>query len=48
MVPVIGEFVVFVALKAPIFPVPEATNPIEVLLLVQLNEVPLTPNALEN
>ena len=34
--------VILTALKAGIFPLPLAANPIEVLSLVQLNEVPLT------
>ena len=32
----------FTAVKAAIFPVPLAANPIEVLLFVQLKDVPLT------
>jgi hypothetical protein len=36
IVPVIAAFVVLVVLKAAIFPVPLAGNPIAVLLFVQL------------
>ena len=42
MVAVTGVVPVFVAVNAPIVPVPEAANPIDVLLFVQLYVVPLT------
>jgi hypothetical protein len=42
IVAVSGALVVLVAVKAGIFPFPLAANPIEVLLLVQLKEEPLT------
>ena len=42
IVAVTGALVILTALKAGIFPVPLAANPIEVLLFVQLKAVPLT------
>ena len=42
IVAVIGEVVALVAVNEGIFPVPLAGRPIAVLLLVQVNVVPLT------
>lgn len=42
IVAVIGTFVVFVAIKAGILPVPAPARPIAVLLFVQVNTVPAT------
>ena len=42
IVAVIGALVVFVAVNDGIFPLPLAAKPMEVLLFVQLNPVPLT------
>ena len=36
-----GELVLFVAVKAGMFPVPEAARPMAVLLLVQVKVVPV-------
>ena len=48
IVPVICALVVLVAVKAAILPAPLAASPIAVLVLVQLNTVPVTLKALEN
>lgn len=42
MVAITGALVVFVAVNDGIFPLPLAAKPMEVLLFVQLNPVPLT------
>ena len=42
IVPEIGEFVAFVAVKEGIFPLPLAANPIEVLLFAHVKVVPVT------
>ncbi len=42
IVPETGTFVVFVAVKVGIFPLPLAANPIEVLLFVHVKVVPVT------
>jgi len=42
IVPEIGEFVVFVAVKYGIFPLPLAARPIDVLLFVHVKVVPAT------
>ncbi|CAN1524724.1 hypothetical protein MCERE19_01183 [Spirosomataceae bacterium] len=42
IVPKITSFVAFMALNASIFPVPLAASPIFVLVLLQLNTVPVT------
>ena len=42
IVPVIGEFVVFVAVNEGTFPLPLAAKPIEVLLFAHVNVVPAT------
>ena len=42
IVAVTGAFVVLVAVKAGIVPVPEAAKPIDVVLLVQDNTAPVT------
>ena len=44
MVAVTGALVLLVAKNALISPVPVAANPIEVVLLVQVYVVPVTPN----
>ena len=45
IVAVTGALVKLIAVKAAIFPLPVAARPIEVLLFVQLKDVPLTAPA---
>ena len=48
IVPTMGALVVLVVVKMAMLPAPLAAKPIPVLLLVQLNTVPVTLKTLEN